>query len=261
MIASSDVPLIQKTLFTRKARYSGLLDKLCFLSVNSNEEVIQHALYDDFDCWLGHNLSCEDLIAFNKSSPQLQGPSKLKSALLSVSTTNATLAEMETLNNILQEKRNIFLKLLLHGAVVAGDENQPYDITPVVTNVSHYCKNKDSSVVYRGVLDMILAELTQMDNVTALTGGGINQPCNQTSNSSSFGLFVESGGVLAAAYLQTLRSVGLTRRQELEKLISGGLQRVISMETEAKKADKNAMDKSQNKVKLRSTDDILKRIK
>jgi hypothetical protein len=91
-----------------------------------------------------------------------------------------------------------------HPAVVAGSEDNPYEIM----NATQYCVDDQ---VERGVLARVIAELLK-------SGKAANKVCG-VSSSSAF----------ADAYLNILRSSGLTRFEEVEKVFDGGVQRVAQM--------------------------------
>jgi len=117
-----------------------------------------------------------------------------------------------------------------HGEIVEGDEDNPYEIV----NNTVSCMGP---TLERGVLARVLAE-------TVLIKRAYNQ---------EFG--VSSSGQFAAAYLNVLRSSGLTRAQEVEKIIAGGLQRVARLtvsdyERRKKQEEDNAAAKAKLKVIL-----------
>jgi hypothetical protein len=68
------------------------------------------------------------------------------------------------------------------------------------------------SHVERGVLSRVIAELLQIESAGNIECG--------VSSSSPF----------AGAYLNVLRSSGLTRREEVERVLSGGVQRVARLQ-------------------------------
>jgi hypothetical protein len=75
--------------------------------------------------------------------------------------------------------------------------------------------------VERGVLARVVAELLLIDK-------SVNKECG-VSSSSQF----------AAAYLDVLRSSGLTRQQEVSKMFAGGLQRVARLTVDELQRQKN----------------------
>jgi len=100
-----------------------------------------------------------------------------------------------------------------HGQVIPGDENFPYEIynssIPLL-----------ESTVERGVLARVAAELLCIDKAA-------NSECG-----------LSSSGDFAAGYLNVLRSSGLTRRQEVTKMFSGGLQRVARLTVDEYEAER-----------------------
>jgi len=125
---------------------------------------------------------------------------------------------------------------VLHGDVVDGCENNPYEIVNATTtlpcdlsftrgtnrgadpNSNHdsvknsNSNSKSNSFVHKGVLGRVVSELLFMNNSRNIICGVAS------AASDSF----------AAAYLNILRSTGLTRSQEVQKMLSGGLQRVAA---------------------------------
>lgn len=92
------------------------------------------------------------------------------------------------------------------------------------------------STVERGVLSRVAAELLRIDS-------SFNQVCGLSSSSA-----------FAAAYLNILRSSGLTRKQEVEKIFKGGIQRVAQLtaiEYEAQRQRKIEADAQEEKEKVR----------
>jgi hypothetical protein len=89
--------------------------------------------------------------------------------------------------------------------------------------------------VERGVLARVVAELLLIDK-------SVNKECG-VSSSSQF----------AAAYLDVLRSSGLTRQQEVGKMFAGGLQRVARLtvddyELQRQKNERILAEREQKKI-------------
>ena len=115
-----------------------------------------------------------------------------------------------------------------HGEIVAGDEDFPYEIV----NATVPCLE---ATVERGVLARVVAELLRVEQ-------SHNQQCGVCSSSE-----------FAAAYLNILRSSGLTRTQEVYKMFTGGLQRVARLtvneyEAQRKKAEEKKVLAEQREV-------------
>jgi len=113
-----------------------------------------------------------------------------------------------------------------HGDIIPGDEDNAYEIV----NATIPCMEP---MVERGVLARVTAELL-------LTKEACNEVCG-VSSSSSF----------AAAYLNVLRSSGLSRRQEVKKMFSGGLQRVARMTVEEYEAQARKEEEKESERKSR----------
>merc|ERR1711998_165738 len=115
-----------------------------------------------------------------------------------------------------------------HGNIVDGNEDNAYEIV----NSTIPCLD---TYVERGVLARVAAELLRVD-IAANTQCGVS-----------------SSGSFAAAYLNVLRSSGLTRNQEVAKMFSGGLQRVARMtvdEYEAKKKREEEKEAERERFRL-----------
>jgi hypothetical protein len=108
---------------------------------------------------------------------------------------------------------------LRHGEIVAGDEYNAYEIS----NSSTPCAD---SIVERGVLARLVAELLSLEE-------SANEQCG-----------VSTGGAFAAAYLNILRSSGLTRNQEVMKMYKGGLQRVAQLTAAEQEAQAKAEEET-----------------
>ena len=138
-------------------------------------------------------------------------------------------AKLEAFETVTKKFQNAGLSFtgIRHGEIVSGGEDNPYEIVNSTTPLS-------SHTVERGVLGRVTAELLLLNKAA-------NQECG-VSSSTEF----------AAAYLNILRSTGLTRSQEVDKMFSGGLQRVAKLTSEQNKVDELKLaEEAERKRKLK----------
>lgn len=104
-----------------------------------------------------------------------------------------------------------------HGEVVAGAEDGPYSIVNATTPCT-------GDTVTTGVLARVATELLRTED----------------SYGKSCGL--SSAGAFEAAYLNILRSTGLTRQQEVRKVFAGGIERVAQLTAREREAERKRQD-------------------
>ena len=97
--------------------------------------------------------------------------------------------------------------------------------------------------VERGVLSRVAAELLRL-NVAA------NKECG-----------VCSSGPFSAAYLNILRSSGLTRQEEVMKVFSGGIQRVAKLTVDKYEAEAKQKAEAAEKAAKRREEEALEEAK
>merc|ERR1711871_679494 len=147
--------------------------------------------------------------------------------LPSIDINNTAIPELDQAVTEFEKAGKVFTGIR-HGDIIKGDEDNAYEIV----NATIPCMEP---IVERGVLARVTAGLL-------LTPESGNEVCG-ISSSSSF----------AAAYLNVLRSSGLTRRQEIKKMFSGGLQRVARMtvkeyEAQAQKEEEERERKEKRRI-------------
>ena len=210
----------QKRFLTRTARYSGLLNILEFakvdVSATAGDEQLG-AVLANANAWLAFNVT-------QSMVPRLSQQALAAGVKRFVVT--VTLPADKVKETAIPEfdaavadfaKAGASFTGIRHGAIIEGDENKPYEIY----NATIPCLE---DTVEQGVLARVTAELL-------LIPGAANSQCG-VSSSSAF----------AQAYLNILRSSGLTRRQEVTKIFEGGLQKVAQLtvaeyEAEAKRKE------------------------
>lgn len=117
-----------------------------------------------------------------------------------------------------------------HGEITSGNEDNAYEIVNATLPLVQ-------PSVERGVLARVVVELLR-------TGSSYDKICG-----------VSSSNAFANAYLNILRSTGLTRQQEVEKIFNGGIQRVAQLtarerEAERKREEARLAAEEKRKVKL-----------
>ena len=123
-----------------------------------------------------------------------------------------------------------------HPKIIDGNEDNPYEIV----NASIPCLE---STVERGVLARVVAELLRLQS-------SFNEECG-----------VSSSGAFAAAYLNILRSSGLTRQQEVMKMFSGGLQRVAKLTVDEYEAEQRRKDEARAAAERRKQEAAIEAVK
>jgi hypothetical protein len=207
-----DATEARKRFLSRTARYSGLLNILDFIEmdVNNSDEKEEDALKETLkssNAWIAFNLTQADIPRMTSVALESDISRVIFTMHLpSVDINNTAIPELEAAVTEFEKAGKVFTGIR-HGEIITGDEDNAYEIV----NATIPCMEP---MVERGVLARVTAELL-------LTPESGNEICG-VSSSSSF----------AAAYLNVLRSSGLTRRQEVKKMFSGGLQRVARMTVE-----------------------------
>jgi hypothetical protein len=199
----------KKRFLSRTARYSGLLNVLDFIEMDvknsdkKQEDVIRDTLKTS-NAWIAFNLTQTDIPRMTSIALESDISRVIFTMHLpSIDINNTAIPELDQAVTEFEKAGKVFTGIR-HGDIIKGDEDNAYEIV----NATIPCMEP---IVERGVLARVTAELL-------LTPESGNEVCG-ISSSSSF----------AAAYLNVLRSSGLTRRQEIKKMFSGGLQRVARM--------------------------------
>lgn len=207
MLGVEEVAPVQKRFLSRTARYSGLLNVLQFQKVNPNDDSDLQQLLSEADAWMAFNVSRAAIPSLAEAAlaakvNRVIFTTELDPSTLS-ETNNVQIAEFEAVIPKFQEANASFTGIR-HPPVVEGDEDCPYEIV----NASIPCLEEK---VERGVLARVVAELLRIDS-------SANKYCG-----------LSSSGAFAAGYLNILRSSGLTRTQEVERVFAGGVQKVAEL--------------------------------
>jgi hypothetical protein len=194
----------KKQFLSRTARYSGLLNVLQFEAYDGSTQSQLETILADSNAWLGFNVPSNEILKY----AQLAVDSKLRRLLFTTELSNKSINSL-TLDEFssaiaLTKQAGIAFTGIRHGSIIPGSEDNAYEIVNSTTSLME-------STVERGVLARIAAELLLLDKADG-------QECG-----------VSSSNQFAAAYLNVLRSSGLTRSQEVDKMFSGGLQRVAQL--------------------------------
>jgi len=204
VLAASDVAATQKRFLTRTARYGGLLNILDFASASGDDEL--KGILVGANAWLAFNVSQTSIPHLAEMALGAGVKRLVVTMPLAPQNINDTsIVEFDAaIDMFVKAGQGASFTGIRHGEIIPGDENNPYEIY----NSTIPCLE---STVERGVLGRVVTELLMIPDAT-------NSQCG-VSSSSAF----------AAAYLNILRSSGLSRRQEVTKLYQGGLQRVAQL--------------------------------
>lgn len=212
VLASSSSILSKKRFLSRTARYSGLLNILEFADFESGDISGLRQLLQSANAWIAFNASKEYVEPFADLALDVG----VKRMIVTVGLHDDQIEDtmLEAFESVSKKFQNAGLSFtgIRHGQIVSGGEDNPYEIVNSTTPLP-------SNTVERGVLGRVTAELLLLNKAA-------NQECG-VSSSTEF----------AAAYLNILRSTGLTRSQEVDKMFSGGLQRVAKLTSEQNKVD------------------------
>jgi len=228
ILATDDSVAAKKRFLTRTARYGGLLNILDFSNIDMNNKDSVNTLLDGANTWLAFNVSTSSF----KDYAEIASKSKLKRALFTtyLPSTRINDTQIPEIQDAIKtmESAGISFTGIRHGEIVAGTEDNSYEIVNATTPLAY-------SEVERGVLARVVAELL----------------VNEKSYSSECGL--SSSGEFALAYLNVLRSSGLDRNEEVDKMFNGGLTRVsqsVEAEYERKRIQSEEKKARKEKEKL-----------
>jgi len=204
VLATDDSNQTQKRFLSRTARYSGLLNILTFTDLLIHNDTQLKDTLNDAKAWIAFNVSQELIPKLSDIAIE----SNLKRVIFTIELPKerireTNISEFDYAIDLFQSNGVSFTGIR-HGVIISGDENNAYEIV----NATVPCLE---DTVERGVLARVTAELLQIEK-------SFNSHCGLSSSSS-----------FAGAYLNVLRSSGLTRRQEVEKVFSGGIQRVARL--------------------------------
>jgi hypothetical protein len=215
VLATDDVASTKKRFLSRTARYSGLLNILEFSSANLKNDDEVSTLLQGANAWIAFNLTQPDVKRLSNSALSSQVQRVIFTMQLPIESIEETsIPEFDSaINSFATANPPRSLTVFRHGDIIDGDEDNPYEIV----NATIPCME---ATVERGVLARIVAETLSIGK----------------SSNAAFG--VSSSGPFSSAYLNVLRSSGLTRSQEVEKMLTGGLQRVARLTVNEYEAQK-----------------------
>lgn len=236
VLATKDTNAAKKKFLSRTARYSGLLNVLDFAECDLSSSDQLNSVLNGASAWL----------AFDVPQPSI--PSLCETALsngirraiftleLPDSRINDTMIpEFITAKESFAAAGAAFTGIR-HPKVIDGNEDNPYEIV----NASIPCLE---NTVERGVLARVVAELLRLEPA-------FNEECG-----------VSSSGAFAAAYLNILRSSGLTRQQEVMKMFSGGLQRVAKLTVDEYEAEQRRKEEARAAAERRKQEAAVEAVK
>jgi hypothetical protein len=213
VLGTADPTTAQKRFLTRSARYSGLLNVLDFAAVdNTDSATLEDVVLGGCEAWLAINVPREAVIR----QAQRAIAAGVRRAVFTVELPPAqindtAMTEFDTAAAAFEAVGGSFTGIR-HGMITEGSEDRPYEIVDATTPLVE-------STVERGVLARVATELLRTDSAR-------NAQCG-----------VSSAGPFAAAYLNILRSSGLSRQQEVQKVFSGGIQRVADLTAREREAE------------------------
>ena len=228
LLGTDDSISTKKRFLSRTARYSGLLNHLDFLTVDLTVSDDLTKLLEGANSWVAFNVSQSAVPILAEAAVKAGVKRALFTIELPDSRINETvIPEFDAAIKSFESVGSSFTGIR-HGTLIEGDEDNPYEIV----NATVPCLE---NTVERGVLARVVAELLLIDK-------SVNTQCGVCSSSA-----------FAAAYLDILRSSGLTRQQEVTKLFTGGLQRVARLtvneyEAKQKRAEEREARLEQKKV-------------
>mmetsp|Transcript_27785 Transcript_27785/g.46674 ORF Transcript_27785/g.46674 Transcript_27785/m.46674 type:complete len:629 (+) Transcript_27785:86-1972(+) len=230
VLATDDSVSTQKRFLSRTARYSGLLNILDFATTDINDGDQLKSLLDGADAWLAFNVTQSAIPTYSSTAVDAGIQRAVFTMELPPERINeTTIPEFDTALNAFQTAGGAFTGIR-HGTIIPGDEDNAYEIV----NATIPCLE---DTVERGVLARVAAELLGIDSAS-------NEICGLSSSSA-----------FAGAYLNILRSSGLTRQQEVQKVFSGGVQRVAQLTVNEYEAEKKRKEEKAAKEEQRKLDE------
>eukprot|EP01038_Epipyxis_sp_PR26KG_P012491 gene12491-16757_t len=225
ILATDNVADTKKRFLSRTARYSGLLNVLDFVLLEnlSNSTEIEH-LFSSMNptAWLAFNVTQDNIPIITKAALSAGVKRAIFTIELPLNRINDTV--IPEFDEAIQKFSNQggFFTGIRHGRIIEGNEDNSYEIVNSTIPLLE-------ETVERGVLARVAAELLRIED-------SFNQTCGVCSSSA-----------FALAYLNILRSSGLTRNQEVRKVFGGGIQRVARLTVQEYQAKEQ-----KNKEKLES---------
>lgn len=190
-----------------------MLDVLDFASLNTDEFDQLPAVLHGANAWVAINVPETRLASFAAMAIE----AKLKRVLFTVQLSEDRITDIvvPTLDDAAKvfAESGIAFTGIRHGNIIPGDEDNAYEIVNATLPLVQ-------GSVERGVLARVVMELLR-------TGSSYEKICG-----------VSSSNAFAGAYLNILRSTGLTRQQEVEKIFNGGIQRVAQLTAREREAER-----------------------
>lgn len=226
----------KKRFLSRTARYSGLLNVLEFADcdITSAEQV--SAVLIGANSWMAFNVSQTAIPSLSETAVSAGLRRAIFTIELPEARINETVIPEFTLAKDIFQAAGASFTGIRHGRIMDGGEDNPYEIV----NASIPCLE---STVERGVLARVAAELLCIDQA-------FNSECGLSSSSA-----------FAAAYLNILRSSGLTRQQEVTKMFTGGLQRVAKLTVDEYEAEQKRAEDAKVRIEERKAEAALEALK
>lgn len=205
VLTTEDEASTRKRFLSRTARYSGLLNILNVVNTNITDLEQLKQVLGGATAWISFGVAREQIEPLSKVALESNVKRVIFTTILpSEKIAETELPEYSAVIKEFEKYPGASFTGIRHGEVIKGDEDNDYEIV----NATVPCLE---SFIQRGVLARLTAELLQISKADNIECG--------VSSSSSF----------AGAYLNVLRSSGLTRRQEVEKVLAGGIQRVARL--------------------------------
>lgn len=225
-MTAADAAVARKRFLTRTARYSGLLNVLTFAELEMSNITALNDVLSGSRAWIVFNVSQENIADYSKAALDADISRVMFTTSLPEEKVNDTvIPEFETAISEFSSKGKSFTGIR-HGAVVPGSEDNSYEIVNATTSCV-------MPTVERGVLARVVAELLCIDE-------SVSKVCG-----------VSSSNAFAAAYLDILRSSGLTRQQEVKKIFTGGIDRVARLTVAKYEEERRIVEEKQAKAEQR----------
>jgi len=233
VLGTANALATKKRFLSRTARYSGLLNILEFETIRQDEnnedyKSDMNSLLEGANSWIAFNVSTKDIPILTTLGVHAGVQRVVFTTELDTGRIDETVIPgFEDAVKAFETAGSTFTGVR-HGVIIDGNENHPYELV----NATIPCAE---AIVQQGVLGRVVSELLLIDK-------SVNQVCG-----------LSSSGSFAAAYLDILRSSGLTRQEEVTKMYTGGLQRVAKLtvaeyENQKKQADARTAIREQKKI-------------
>ena len=230
---TSDAAKSKKRFLTRSARYSGLLNVLEFEEADALSSNTMKNLLVGANAFIALDMPRESVASISDAALAAGVKRLIVTTSLEKMDINITMIpEFDEAQTAFVAAGGAFTGIR-HGEIVEGNEDNNYEIV----NATVPCLD---NYIERGILARVVAELLSIS----------------TSANSQCG--ISSSGSFSAAYLNVLRSSGLSRNEEVAKMFSGGLQRVARLTVnEYESAARREEERTAEKERQRSEEEAL----